>query len=163
MVINVPILVNCSSEFTQGGCKIISTLRAYEATCWLTLILTSFKTVGILLFDALIALIVEPVHAIYQGLPLSIRQLNVLGSCYEWLYLHVNLFTYIFFIVFRPLAKTMNNEWVFFFTLLTFQKFESHLRKKYVVFKPEISGFMNHAHTSSVDRLSENFDHKAEL
>ena len=45
-----------------------------------TLILTSFKTVGILLFDALIALIVEPVHAIYQGLPLSIRQLNVIIS-----------------------------------------------------------------------------------
>ena len=80
MVINVPILVNCSSEFTQGGCKIISTLKAYEATCWLTLILSSFKTVGILLFDALIALIVEPVHAIYQGLPLSIRQLNVIIS-----------------------------------------------------------------------------------
>ena len=37
----------------------------------------SVKTVDILLFDALIALIVEPVHAIYQGLPLSIRQLNV--------------------------------------------------------------------------------------
>ena len=32
-VMNELMLSNCSSEFTQGGCKIISTLRAYEATC----------------------------------------------------------------------------------------------------------------------------------
>ena len=39
---------------------------------------------------------------------------------------------------FRPIAETMN-------TLLTSQKFESHLYIR-SMFKPEISGFMNHEH-----------------